>query len=192
MSVLLGLPGAVLTLFCIAPVAHDLARTSLTKSLHRFVKTGIPTVLYFQGWHNRVMDTLVVLSALTVTVEFYITVLPPMYWSGWESETSQLCGGLALCTYVTCALKDLLCAPRPMHAATPEQREKLQVRAACSDQMELFFTFKAGSPNTPTTTVLELECACMILPCSCACMHDHRHTCNAMHPSSGSYQAHLS
>lgn len=42
--------------------------------------------------------------------------LPLLFLLGYEDEACLLASALALTTHVTCALKDLLCGPRPAHA----------------------------------------------------------------------------
>lgn len=67
------------------------------------------------------------LSANTVTVGFFITLLPTAYWLGFHDEALRLTIGLALTTYVNSGWKDYLCSPRPWFACGPALQKKLRV-----------------------------------------------------------------
>jgi membrane-associated phospholipid phosphatase len=94
---------------------------------------------------GRALRALVALSAATVTVEFYIAVLPLMIWGGGQMTLAglKLVGLLATSGYAAYALKDLLASPRPGEEAARVLKEAAVVAAAVDDS--------ASSP-TPTTT----------------------------------------
>ncbi|GAX81641.1 hypothetical protein CEUSTIGMA_g9069.t1 [Chlamydomonas eustigma] len=74
--------------------------------------------------NTKLMDFLTLITEATVSLTFFVACLPCLYFSGFHSEAITMCAGLALTTYLTSAMKDLLCAPRPVHVATAIQLER--------------------------------------------------------------------
>lgn len=85
----------------------------------------LPWVAAAQTRSNKVLDLAVLLSAATITLEVYLTLIPLITWSGNEKVAlTRLLPHLALSGYVVFALKDLLvslstavaCCPARSHS----------------------------------------------------------------------------
>jgi membrane-associated phospholipid phosphatase len=104
---------------------HPWIRALLNPMLEHHVRAQLPAVAAAQRAAasleraspllGRALRALVALSAATVTVEFYIAVLPLMIWGGGQMTLAglKLVGLLATSGYAAYALKDLLASPRP-------------------------------------------------------------------------------
>lgn len=84
--------------------------------LHAAVQRQLPFVMWVNtSLSCTAMNFLTRASEGTVSVHFYIAVLSLSYMMGEKEAAAKLCAGLAVTTYLTGALKDLFCSPRPMH-----------------------------------------------------------------------------
>mgnify|MGYP001807178133 CR=1 FL=1 len=101
--------GLLLFLCCLASPLHKPIRQLLKPSLVRVTIKQLPAVAAAQAYVSRLIDIAVLLSAATITLEVYLTLIPLLIWSGWDSEVSLgLLPQLALSGYVVFAIKDLL------------------------------------------------------------------------------------
>jgi hypothetical protein len=101
--------GLLLALLCIASPAHRFTR-QLTKGwLADITIKQLPWVAAAQTYSSRPLDLAVLISAATITLEVYLTLLPLLIWSGYAHfAITGLLPQLALSGYVVFAIKDLL------------------------------------------------------------------------------------
>eukprot|EP00798_Chlamydomonas_sp_ICE-L_P025221 gene25221-10866_t len=131
---LIALPGILALIILLCPIGRSQIRSLLAPHVATTARSQVPTVLWFQGTFRRPnRDWMVKASAWTVTVDFYVLILPALYFSGLRLMAMSVVSGMALVTYATCGLKDLMCSPRPIHAATPEQRKALLIHCAMGE-----------------------------------------------------------
>ena len=57
---------------------------------------------------------------------------PPLFWYGYAEATTQVVAGMALCTHVVSAVKDILCLPRPAQALGPSTSLSLHENSSAS------------------------------------------------------------
>ncbi|KAL6761991.1 hypothetical protein V8C86DRAFT_2527290 [Haematococcus lacustris] len=152
-EVALVLPGCALVIVCAAPPLHLRLRSLCCPWLHATVEAQLPLVARVQQtWRSKLLDILVKAAAVTVTVEFYLIGLPILYWLGAHDGCQLLVGCLALTTWVTCALKDTLCGPRPLHA------QKLRaLRIAPTPPLPSCPAPAGFAPHTPTEPEQQLS-----------------------------------
>lgn len=74
--------GALLVLLTPLRPAHLPLRSALQAPLIRTVQRQLPWVAWVQRCTHPVIDTLVFASAVTVTVEWYLSFLPLLVWCG--------------------------------------------------------------------------------------------------------------
>ncbi|PNH02625.1 hypothetical protein TSOC_011370 [Tetrabaena socialis] len=118
---IVALPGALLLAVCllarfIAPLVRRHIRPAVLRRVHQQC-AGVASLQ--QRMRSPVLDVLVKITALTVTVEFYLLSLPPIAWLGGPAGAAgsvAVVQCMAVATYMTCALKDLLSCPRPAQA----------------------------------------------------------------------------
>ncbi|GIL63687.1 hypothetical protein Vafri_17709 [Volvox africanus] len=114
----LALPGAALFGVCLlAKVITPVVRRSVGRRVYNIAYRQHEGVARLQK-HLRhpLLDVLTKFTALTVSVEFYLVSLPPLMWlAGQHGIVAGLamCQCMALSTYMTCVLKDMLSSPRP-------------------------------------------------------------------------------
>ena len=106
----------LLILSCI-PVLHIPVRKLLRPTVVYHVERGLLRVHQAQRFEHWVLTLLFDLSSRTVSVEFYVTFLPSLIWSGEAELGTRLVLLMGLCLYVGNAMKDLISAPRPFGAA---------------------------------------------------------------------------
>lgn len=105
----LACAGLLLCCLCVASPLHRKIRQLAKPGLVAVTIRQLPAVAAAQAYVNRVLDIAVLLSAATITLEVYLTLIPLLIWSGWELEVSTgLLPQLALSGYVVFAIKDLL------------------------------------------------------------------------------------
>jgi hypothetical protein len=105
----LAYAGLLLSLVCIASPLHVKIRQLFKPSLVTVTVKQLPLVALTQAYVNRLLDVAVLLSAATITLEVYLTLIPLLIWSGKAHEVvTGLLPQLALSGYVVFAIKDLL------------------------------------------------------------------------------------
>mmetsp|Transcript_39053 Transcript_39053/g.116173 ORF Transcript_39053/g.116173 Transcript_39053/m.116173 type:complete len:323 (-) Transcript_39053:12-980(-) len=127
-ELLWSLPALLLSLLVSLPGRPRASlRQALRPRLRALVRAQVPGVLAVQAaLHSSVMRAATAASDVTVSIHFYVTLLVVLYVLGWHAEAMALCSALAMTTYLTSALKDLLACPRPYHVANAKQRQLLQ------------------------------------------------------------------
>ncbi|EFJ40295.1 hypothetical protein VOLCADRAFT_108233 [Volvox carteri f. nagariensis] len=115
---LLTLPGAFLLGVClIAKFVTPRVRRTVGRQIYDIAYRQHRGVAQLQKrLRHPLFDTLCKATALTVSVEFYLLALPPLVWLGGPSgfvACLALCQCMAVSTYMTCVLKDMLSCPRP-------------------------------------------------------------------------------
>lgn len=93
-------------------------RQVLQPALISMVVRQLRWIRLVQSFAHPVVDLLVQLNALTVTTEFFVLILPVVFWSGHQMLSMSMIACLAFCSYFTFTVKDLLCSPRPADAGT--------------------------------------------------------------------------
>ncbi|MEW5317979.1 MAG: hypothetical protein WDW38_009234 [Sanguina aurantia] len=148
----------------------------------RQVVSQLPWVLAVQQrFSSPYLDALAHASANSVTVEFFITLLPAAYWLGYHNETLRLTLGLALTTYVNSGWKDYVGSPRPWFACCPLLQRSLRVaedtgeveygapslHTAVSLFMNIYTTFLVWerSPDMPRHTLVAMYAASIAWTC---------------------------
>ncbi|GFR41977.1 hypothetical protein Agub_g2778, partial [Astrephomene gubernaculifera] len=114
----LAAPGALVLVICIfAPLFTPFIRKHVRPVVLDLVYKHCGMVASLQQrLRNPLLDVLVKITAFTVSVEFYLLAIPPIMWLGGPSGGSAamaICLCMAVSTYMTCVLKDLLSCPRP-------------------------------------------------------------------------------
>lgn len=105
----LAAAGFLLSLLCVASPLHKPIRQLCKQRLIRITIKQLPLVAAAQTYVSRPLDVAVLLSAATITLEVYLTLIPLLLWSGWAHEVAAgLLPHLALSGYVVFAIKDLL------------------------------------------------------------------------------------
>lgn len=71
---------AVFALLCCIPALHTTVRSALRPAVLRHVEEGLIWVDYAQSFHHPLLTSAFQASAHTVSVSFYVTVLPFCIW----------------------------------------------------------------------------------------------------------------
>ncbi|GAQ80827.1 Long Chain Base 1-Phosphate Phosphatase [Klebsormidium nitens] len=79
----------------------------------KWVKQGLWVVLGAQKIQHPLLSQLISFCSLCVSIEFYATFLPLLFWANYSYLARQLALLMAVCLYIGNALKDVVCAPRP-------------------------------------------------------------------------------
>lgn len=119
-------------------------RAPLTQS----VLNGLKTVQNIQNFRCLPLDVYFEGISTTVTTEFYVTLLPALFWAGESKLASQLVCLMSLCVHIGNAAKDTFCAPRPIQ--TPGQTVQLVSNVSKGPQGALEY----GFPSTHTLNSL--------------------------------------
>ncbi|KAG2454866.1 hypothetical protein HYH02_000697 [Chlamydomonas schloesseri] len=149
-----AVPGALLLLACIlARPITGYVRKHVRPPVLKLVHKQIDGVAALQSrWRNVVLDVLVRITALTVTVEWYLITLPPFCWFGGVSGvlgTMAVVQCMAVSTYMACVLKDLLSCPRPAPAACAVSAARQRARDKAT----------AGKAEEPTSQAAQSQAA---------------------------------
>lgn len=105
----LAAAGFLLSLLCVASPLHKPIRQLCKQRLIGITIKQLPLVAAAQTYVSRPLDVAVLLSAATITLEVYLTLIPLLLWSGWAHEVAAgLLPHLAFSGYVVFAIKDLL------------------------------------------------------------------------------------
>jgi membrane-associated phospholipid phosphatase len=122
------LPGlALLVLVNLRPL-HKYIRSAVAPSVTAAVKQQMQWLASIQSKKSPLMDALAHASATSVTVEFYVALLPLLFWLGWQEVAMKLLLGLSICCFVCFAWKDLLCCPRPRHIVKLQRNPAVVVK----------------------------------------------------------------
>jgi len=101
--------GFLLLLLSIASPLHKHVRQLAKPFLVNVTIKQLPWVAAAQIYSNRLLDLAVLLSAATITLEVYLTLIPLLIWSGKAHVVlTGLLPQLAVSGYVVFAIKDLL------------------------------------------------------------------------------------
>lgn len=112
---------SLLTLCCLPPL-HLPLRTWLRPIVVFHVERGFQWVVWAQAHQNPLLTALFTWSSHTVSVAFYVTFLPALFWVGEPQLGHRLVVLMFLCLYVGNALKDLISAPRPLSVKSGKKR----------------------------------------------------------------------
>lgn len=112
---------AFLVLVCI-PRLHMPVRARLRPLAILEVENGLSWVYEAQRFRRPWLTTLFSHSSHSVSVTFYASVLPILFWLGLPELGRDLVFMMALAVYVGNAIKDLVCAPRPLGLSYGRQR----------------------------------------------------------------------
>jgi membrane-associated phospholipid phosphatase len=135
-AIRLGLAGIafILTICTILAPLHVYTKRLCRPTLTKVVASQLRWVAWAQKCTNPFLDVFVYLSAITVTVEFYISFLPILVWCGLEEIVYSLVTLLALVSWVALAVKDILESPRPADAPQPlKSAVQIKVRDSSGD-----------------------------------------------------------
>ncbi|KAK9867471.1 hypothetical protein WJX84_004802 [Apatococcus fuscideae] len=109
-----------ITIFCCVPSLHKPVRQHARPWVVFHVQRGFSWVRFFQRHQSPLITLLASLSSHTVSVPFYVSFLPILVLIGAEDAGSKATILMAWCQYVGNALKDLICAPRPINVTDGE------------------------------------------------------------------------
>mmetsp|Transcript_4993 Transcript_4993/g.13555 ORF Transcript_4993/g.13555 Transcript_4993/m.13555 type:complete len:492 (+) Transcript_4993:1444-2919(+) len=156
---LLCLPGLGLLGLCLIPNGRPQIRAYTETWLDRAVLKQLDTVLKVQNWRCTPLDLLAKASAATVSIEGYLIGLPLLFLCGFEDEACLLATALFLTTHVSCALKDLLCGPRPAHACqhAAASKQELKDSKPAVKVMEAARDIEFGCPSMHVALVLVMN-----------------------------------
>nr|POE72315.1 dihydrosphingosine 1-phosphate phosphatase [Quercus suber] len=120
-------------------------RFVLRKWLIPVVRWETPYLAYFQEvCRSPFLDSYFAISANLGTHTFFMTALPMCFWCGYPDLGRALVQMLALGVYLSGAVKDLVCLPRPL--SPPLQRITMSGSAA----------LEYGFPSTHTTNAVSV------------------------------------
>eukprot|EP00882_Tetradesmus_deserticola_P006127 GHRQ01006450.1.p1 GENE.GHRQ01006450.1~~GHRQ01006450.1.p1 ORF type:complete len:211 (+),score=56.08 GHRQ01006450.1:1708-2340(+) len=102
----------VVLLNIISPL-HKPIRRLIRDSLNAHISQQLGLVAWAQQFTHPMLDKAVFLSAATVTIEFYLLLLPVLAWCGYAHLVAMLVALMALQAQAVFGLKDLLESPRP-------------------------------------------------------------------------------
>nr|POE82673.1 dihydrosphingosine 1-phosphate phosphatase [Quercus suber] len=120
-------------------------RFALRKWLIPVVRWETPYLAYFQETcRSPFLDSYFAISANLGTHTFFMTALPMCFWCGYPDLGLALVQMLALGVYLSGAVKDLVCLPRPL--SPPLQRITMSGSAA----------LEYGFPSTHTTNAVSV------------------------------------
>lgn len=105
----LAATGLLLCVVAVCSPLHRSVRRLCNPTITTWTIQQLPLVAAAQFYSNRLLDVAVLLSAATITLEVYLTLIPVLIWSGKAHEViAGLLPQLALSGYVVFAIKDLL------------------------------------------------------------------------------------
>lgn len=93
---LIGVFGAVVTAVTLVSPFHKPIKLLCQPLLWRLIPRQLQPVEWAQWFQHPLLEWVVILSALTVTVEFYVAGLAIMVWSGLQHQVTVLLGVLGL------------------------------------------------------------------------------------------------
>lgn len=104
-----------------------------------YLRAQIPQQLGLVAWAQQfthpMLDQAVFFSAATVTIEFYLLLLPVLAWCGYDHLVAMLVGLMALQAVAVFGLKELLESPRPADClkAAPSSLGPITIRDYSGD-----------------------------------------------------------
>ncbi|EFN52812.1 hypothetical protein CHLNCDRAFT_138478 [Chlorella variabilis] len=149
----LVLVAGFLTLVMI-PRLHTPVRAWLRPHAIHHVESGLDLVLAAQRWQSPWLTQLFTKSSHSVSVTFYASFLPMLFWLGLPELGRDLVCLMALALYVGNAIKDLVCSPRPLSVSYGKQR--LKFLGASDEEVELNAK-EYGLPSSHTLNTLCLN-----------------------------------
>ncbi|PSC73444.1 lipid phosphate phosphatase delta [Micractinium conductrix] len=144
-----------LALVCV-PCLHVPVRARLRPWTIHHVESGLEWVVAAQRLQTPWLTRLFTQSSHSVSVTFYASFLPILFWLGLPELGRNLVFLMSLALYVGNAIKDLVCAPRPLGVAYGKQ--KLQFLGASDEEIELNAK-EYGLPSSHTLNTLCLNYA---------------------------------
>jgi hypothetical protein len=90
-----ALAALVVLLNMISPLHKPIRRMS-RDFLHAHIPQQLGLVAWAQQYTHRMLDQAVLLSAATVTIEFYLLLLPVLAWCGYDHLVAMLVALMAL------------------------------------------------------------------------------------------------
>jgi len=117
--------------------------------LARRVSEGEKVVVWFQQVNNPVLDVFHNTLALMCGVEFYITVLPFLFWIGEPQLARSMTIFCAAMTHIGNAMKDVFCSPRPR--SPPVRRTEANKSQGDTSQSS---TQEYGFPSTHSVNAI--------------------------------------
>ncbi|KAF6155252.1 hypothetical protein GIB67_019778 [Kingdonia uniflora] len=128
---------------------------NLTQKLRSFIQPWVtqhvisdtPLILQIQRFQRGLWDTLFSGLSCVVSVPFYTTFLPLLFWSGHSKLARQMTLLIAFCDYLGNTIKDSVSAPRP--SCPPVRRV-----TATSDEKENALEYGLPSSHTLNTVCL--------------------------------------
>uniref|UniRef100_A0A7S0YJE7 Phosphatidic acid phosphatase type 2/haloperoxidase domain-containing protein n=1 Tax=Polytomella parva TaxID=51329 RepID=A0A7S0YJE7_9CHLO len=155
-NLIFGLPTILLLAICVIPSAKPLIRKHITPVITQIVHDQVPFIIRTQKRQSKLLDAIVTFCSMCVSVEFYLTALPPLYWYGFKDQTAFLVLCLSTATHLVNALKDLLGCPRPYHCNPPiNEKNKDAPRVQVHEEMKEL-EFGAPSMHICLTLLLNL------------------------------------
>jgi membrane-associated phospholipid phosphatase len=127
-------------------------RSILQPYVTKEVEQSVPFLIRLQGACNPTLDLLLSALSYSVSVEFYTTFLPLLFWAGYPRLARNMVLLMALCMYLGNCLKDIVSAPRP---PSPPVRKLLATHAEEESAQEY------GLPSSHT--INSLCCAGFLL-----------------------------
>ncbi|PRW39349.1 lipid phosphate phosphatase delta [Chlorella sorokiniana] len=150
-----ALVAAFLLLVC-TPVLHQPVRARLRPLALQEVEQGLSWVLAAQRWQHPLLTSLFMHSSHSVSVTFYASFLPTLFWLGLPELGRDLVLLMTLSLFVGNAIKDLVCSPRPLGLAYGRQRLKF-LAADSSDEEVQLNAKEYGLPSSHTLNSLCLN-----------------------------------
>ncbi|KAF8403957.1 hypothetical protein HHK36_012064 [Tetracentron sinense] len=111
------------------------------------VITDTPLILHIQSFQHGLLDALFSVLSCVVSVPFYTTFLPLLFWSGHGRLARQMTLLMAFCDYIGNCIKDTVSAPRP--SSPPVRRV-----TATEDEKENALEYGLPSSHTLNTVCL--------------------------------------
>ncbi|CAM6128254.1 unnamed protein product [Calypogeia fissa] len=120
-------------------------RSILQPYVVKRVERSVPFLVRLQGAHSPTLDILLSSLSYSVSVEFYTTFLPLLFWAGYPRLARGMVLLMALCIYLGNCVKDIVSAPRP---PSPPVRKLLATHAEEESSQEY------GLPSSHTINSL--------------------------------------
>lgn len=145
-------------LLCCVPFTHNAVRAALRPTVLRYVEGGMSSVVWAQRFRHPLLTRAFNASAHTVSVQFYVTVLPFCIWIFGDSLGWRLCFLMTASLYVGNSLKDLFGAPRPFSLAAAKAGSEAAALLADHDSEDFRVHAKEyGLPSSHTMNTLALN-----------------------------------
>ncbi|KAL4440217.1 hypothetical protein ABPG75_003218 [Micractinium tetrahymenae] len=136
------------------PRLHSPVRAWLRPRAVERVESGLVLVAAAQRRQHPWLTWLFVHSSHSVSVTFYASFLPILFWLGFPELGRNLVFLMTLALYVGNAIKDLVCSPRPL--GVPYGKQRLRLLGAQGEEAELNAK-EYGLPSSHTLNSLCLN-----------------------------------